>query len=398
MYLISLCEGEERWAHRRAVQPPAHPCLAERAATTEAQAQGEGVVGGVAASGRDVPVQQIRLEKPIGVRLNRFGVRAPPQGTEGCDCAKRRRDHVAGLLDDPRCVTRHEPHDPRHRVESHGTDLAPEAPSPGSLSIADEPGRAVEHLTESDSSHGRVDEVVERGLIGLPEVLPGATAERGERRRFPEVQSVGAPRREVVVALVRVADLIDGEIIEVPFPTPLHVDPPGLRCDLRGVLSANQIGELVGDVDVRGPQERVAESSGRAAWASGRTIAGWGSLRLSRFKGRQRRLLQTCDVRPRLRQDDTRTADQEDDERERKDAGRRQRHVCSRGATFTMARAGSKRIPSRNASKVMVRRFAERVPPQQTGGRDSVDRENTGSETPESVAPAPTPRRDSIIS
>src|SRR5678815_5687207 len=123
----------------------------------------------------------------------------------------------------------------------------------------------MEHLAERDATERGVDEVVERGLIRLAEVLPRAAAERGETRRLPEVHPVGAARREVVVALIRVADLIDGEVIEVPFPTPLHVRPPGLRRDLGGVLSANQIRELVHAVDRSHPWGRRANA---ARWAT----------------------------------------------------------------------------------------------------------------------------------
>ena len=124
------------------------------------------------------------------------------------------------------------------------------------MRVADQPCRAMEHLAERDSAERGVDEVVERCLVRLAEVLPRGAAERGETRRLPEIEAVGAASREVVVALVRVADLVDGEVIEIPFPTPLHVRPPGLWRDLGCVLPANQVGELVHAVDHGDPQER----------------------------------------------------------------------------------------------------------------------------------------------
>ena len=67
----------------------------------------------------------------------------------------------------------------------------------------------MKHFPERDPAKRRVDEVVERRLIRFAEVPPGAAPERGQGGRFPEIQPVGSPGREVVVPLIGVADLVD---------------------------------------------------------------------------------------------------------------------------------------------------------------------------------------------
>src|SRR5262245_10261729 len=117
----------------------------------------------------------------------------------------------------------------------------------------------MEHLAQRHAAERRVDEIVERGLIRLAEVLPGAAAKRGDSRRLPEVHAVGASAVEIVIALIRVADLVDGEVVEVPLPSSLHVLPPRLRCDFGGVLSADQVCGFVKAIDDGGPREGFAD-------------------------------------------------------------------------------------------------------------------------------------------
>jgi hypothetical protein len=57
----------------------------------------------------------------------------------------------------------------------------------------------VKHFAERDAAKRGVDDIVQRRLVGLAEIFPGA--ERRERRGLVETQTVGAPRVEVVVAL-----------------------------------------------------------------------------------------------------------------------------------------------------------------------------------------------------
>src|SRR6187399_2153758 len=125
----------------------------------------------------------------------------------------------------------------------------------------------MEDLAERDAAERRVDEVVQRRLVGLAEVLPRAAAERCDRRRLPEVQAVRARAREVVVALIRVAELIDDEVVEIPDPAMLHVVPPRGGRDARGDLSTGEIRQSVDDIDVRGLQQRVTGPAPRAAVA-----------------------------------------------------------------------------------------------------------------------------------
>ena len=96
----------------------------------------------------------------------------------------------------------------------------------------------MEHLAERDAAERGVDEVVQRRMVRFAEVLPGAAAERGHRRRLVEAQAIGAAGVEVVVALVGVADLVDEEVVQIPDPALLHVRPPRLGRDLRGDLAA----------------------------------------------------------------------------------------------------------------------------------------------------------------
>ena len=131
----------------------------------------------------------------------------------------------------------------------------------------------MKHLAQRDAAQRRVDQVVQRGVIGLAEVLPGAAAKRGDTGRLPEAQPVRAPGVEVVVALIRVADLVDDEIVQVPHPPLLHVGPPRLRGNPRGDLAAHEICRLVEDVDHRGGEERTAHTSPGTALA-GAALAG----------------------------------------------------------------------------------------------------------------------------
>jgi hypothetical protein len=125
----------------------------------------------------------------------------------------------------------------------------------------------VEHLTERDAAEGRVDEVVHRGVVGLAEIFPRTAAERRDPGRFPEAQAIGAPGIEVVIALIRVADLIDDEIVEVPHPALLHVGPPRGGGDLRGNLAPREVGKLIEAVDDRRLRECLADTSIGTAFA-----------------------------------------------------------------------------------------------------------------------------------
>ena len=123
----------------------------------------------------------------------------------------------------------------------------------------------MEHLAERDAAERGVDEVVHRRQVGLAEVLPRAAAERSQRRRLVEAQAVGAARIEVIVPLVRMTELIDLEVIEVPHPPVLHVGPPRLRRDPRRDLAADQVRDPVDDVDHRGLKQRPAHAARGAA-------------------------------------------------------------------------------------------------------------------------------------
>jgi hypothetical protein len=79
------------------------------------------------------------------------------------------------------------------------------------------------------------------------------------------------------------ADLVDDEVVEIPFPPALHVRPPGLRRNLRRVLPTYQVGELVEAVDDRRLQERVADAVLRLLILD-RPIADRRSRRLRRLR------------------------------------------------------------------------------------------------------------------
>ena len=102
----------------------------------------------------------------------------------------------------------------------------------------------MKHLAERDAAQRRVDEVVQGRVVRLAEILPGGAAEGRHGRRLIEAQAVGPARVEVVVALIRVADLVDGEVVQVPDPPLLHVGPPGLGRDSRRHLAANEVRQL----------------------------------------------------------------------------------------------------------------------------------------------------------
>ena len=87
--------------------------------------------------------------------------------------------------------------------------------------------------------------------------LPNAVMPADSQKLRP----LRAPGVEVVVALIRVADLVDAEVVQVPHPALLHVGPPRLRRHLRRDLAAHEIGEPVDDVDERGVQEGAADAS-----------------------------------------------------------------------------------------------------------------------------------------
>ena len=58
----------------------------------------------------------------------------------------------------------------------------------------------MQHLAERDAAEGDVDEVVQRGMVGFAEELPGGAAEGRDRGRLVEVQAVGpVPPRELVI-------------------------------------------------------------------------------------------------------------------------------------------------------------------------------------------------------
>ena len=68
--------------------------------------------------------------------------------------------------------------------------------------------------------------------------------------------SAPTPGGEIVAALVGVADLIDGEIIQVPHDSLLHVRPPRFRRDSGGDLAARQVSQLVDYIDTGRLEER----------------------------------------------------------------------------------------------------------------------------------------------
>src|SRR4029453_8653234 len=90
-----------------------------------------------------------------------------------------------------------------------------------------------------------------------------------------EAETVGARGVEIVVPLIRVADLIDGEVVEVPDPSLLHVRPPRFRRDAGRDLTAYQVRRFVGDVDHRRLEERAPD----AAFRTGRARAAVGGSR-----------------------------------------------------------------------------------------------------------------------
>ena len=98
--------------------------------------------------------------------------------------------------------------------------------------------------------------------------------------RLPEAQAVGPAGVEIVVALVGMADLVDLEVVEVPDPALFHVRPPGLRRDLRGVLAAHQVGELVEAVD----DDVLEERASRRAAADSRRMGPAGRTARRRFR------------------------------------------------------------------------------------------------------------------
>ena len=170
----------------------------------------------------------------------------------------------------------------RQWIEDRGADLPPQPPGAGGARVAHQPGRPVERLAERDAAERGVDEVVQRGVVGLAEILPGGAAEGGQRRRLVEVQAVGSPRIEVVAALVGMAELVDREVIQVPDPSLLHVGPPGLRRHTRRHLAAGQVSQAIEDVHHRQLEERASDTTARTTFAGaafgvpgrGRLIAG----------------------------------------------------------------------------------------------------------------------------
>src|SRR6185295_18948183 len=133
---------------------------------------------------------------------------------------------------------------------------------------------AMEHLAERDAAEGRVDEVVQRGVVGLAEELPGGAAEGGDRGRLVEAEAVGSPGVEIVVALIRMADLIDREVIQIPHPPLLHVRPPRLWRDTAGDLAARQVPQPVDHVDAGGLENRHADAPRWTAFAGAPFVAG----------------------------------------------------------------------------------------------------------------------------
>ena len=125
----------------------------------------------------------------------------------------------------------------------------------------------MKHLAERDAAQGRVDEVVQGRVVGLAEILPGAAAEGRHGRRLIEAQAVGPACREVVVALIRVADLVDGEVVQVPDPPLLHVVPPCLGRDPRRHLPANEVRHSVHHVDDGGLKQGPADTARGTALA-----------------------------------------------------------------------------------------------------------------------------------
>ena len=148
-------------------------------------------------------------------------------------------------------------------IERGRADLTEQAAASRRPRIAHEPGSAMEHLAEGDAAKCRIDEVVQRRVIGLAEIFPRAAAERRDPSRFPETQAVGAAGVVVVVALVGVADLVDEEIVQVPDPALLHVGPPGGRSDPCRDLPPGEVCQFVEDVDVGRLEEGLSDTPGR---------------------------------------------------------------------------------------------------------------------------------------
>ena len=269
LIVVALHDGELRLpaAQRLPQQPPAHSGLAEGGAAAEPKPHRECVVRRPAVPGPGIAVQQVHFQERLAGRVDRAGLRASPEHARRREPGERRRHHIGRLVGDALGVARPEAIEASHRIQRGRADLAPQPPTPGGARVAHEPGRAVEHLAERDAAERRVDEVVHRRQVGLAEILPGAAAEGGQRRRLVEAQAVGAARGEVVVPLVRMTELIDGEVVEIPDPPVLHVGPPRLRRDLRRDLAADQVRGLVDDVDHRGLKQRPAHAARRAALA-----------------------------------------------------------------------------------------------------------------------------------
>ena len=133
--------------------------------------------------------------------------------------------------------------------------------------VPQQPRGTVKHLSERDAAQRRVDEVVQGRVVGFAEILPGAAAEGRHGRRLIEAQAVGPASREVVVALIRVADLVDGEVVQVPDPSLLHVVPPRLGRDPGGHLPADEVRHAVHHVDDGGLKQGPADAAPGTAFA-----------------------------------------------------------------------------------------------------------------------------------
>ena len=188
---------------------------------------------------------------------------SPPAATTAL---MARRHHVGRFLIRAQAlVAEHDPVQPGDRVDGHRAELVPEALHAGGARAPHQPGGSMEHLAQRDAAQRRVDEVVQRRMVGLAVVLPGGAAEGRHRRRLVEAQPVGAPGGVVVAALIGVADLVDREVVEIPDPALLHVCPPGLRGDLGGDLAARQVGQLVEPVDDGGLDQRLGDAALRTS-------------------------------------------------------------------------------------------------------------------------------------